>query len=69
MNDKDSALRPWEALDPQAQIDLRIAYGVYLDGLPPTCSLATKNERFRAWLQAQGILWGDSPVSRQIPSP
>ena len=37
------------------QLELREAYGHYLDSLPPTCSMETKIERFRHWLEEQGI--------------
>jgi hypothetical protein len=39
------------------QLELRDAYGHYLDSLPPTCSMETKIERFRRWLEEQGIVY------------
>lgn len=48
-------LRPWEGLTPEEQLQLREAYGHYLDTLPPTCSLETKIERFRRWLAERGV--------------
>ena len=47
--------RDWAELDEEEQTRLQIAYGHYLDSLPPTCSLETKIERFRHWLAARGI--------------
>lgn len=47
--------RRWEALDSAEQLALRVAYGHYLDTLPPTCDLAEKTERFRRWLAERGI--------------
>ncbi|MFY9974603.1 MAG: hypothetical protein WAK53_10120 [Chromatiaceae bacterium] len=47
--------RAWTELAEEEQTRLRIAYGHYLDTLPPTCSLETKIERFRHWLAAQGV--------------
>jgi hypothetical protein len=58
MSEPDLAeLRPWEQLSSDRQLALREAYGRYLDGLPPTCDLATKEQRFRAWLAEQGVDW------------
>jgi hypothetical protein len=48
-------LTPWESLTMDRQLELREAYGHYLDSLPPTCSMETKIERFRHWLEEQGI--------------
>ena len=50
-------LLPWEQLDDQRQITLRYEFGYYLDTLPPTCSLESKIERFRQWLQVRGIAY------------
>ncbi|NEV64083.1 hypothetical protein [Thiorhodococcus minor] len=61
MEQKAPAGRAWEDLDPQAQTDLRIAFGQYLDTLPPTCSLETKIQRFQSWLLARGIVWSGVP--------
>lgn len=46
---------PWDDLDEPRQLELREAYGHYLDTLPPTCDLGTKTERFSAWLAEQGV--------------
>ena len=46
---------PWEALPHERQTELLVEYNRYLDGLPPTCSLETKNARFAAWLGERGI--------------
>lgn len=48
-------LRVWTDLEEEEQTRLRIAFGHYLDTLPPTCSLETKIERFRRWLAARGV--------------
>jgi hypothetical protein len=50
-------LRPWAALSAEDQLRLREAYGHYLDSLPPTCDLRTKEQRFREWLKGQGVEW------------
>jgi hypothetical protein len=50
-------LRPWDKLPEDEQLRLREAYGHYLDGLPPTCDLRTKAQRFREWLAEQGVDW------------
>ena len=50
-------LIPWELLSSKEQTELRVRYGHYLDTLPPTCSLETKNERFRQWLLSAGIAY------------
>ena len=54
LNDSISTLRPWSSLSTDEQTALRIAFGHYLDGLPPTCSLETK-QRFCSWLEEQGV--------------
>lgn len=59
MNNSNAKLRPWESLTAHEQIELRIAFGYYLDHLSPTCSLDTKIQRFRGWLQEQGIDYKD----------
>lgn len=51
MTDTTDPLRDWESLDSEEQIALRVEYGRWLDTQPPTCSLATKIERFRTWLR------------------
>jgi hypothetical protein len=58
---QDGPRRDWEALDDAEQTEFRVAFGHYLDGLPPTCSLDAKIERFRAWLAARGIDYRDGP--------
>jgi hypothetical protein len=53
---KDSVeLVSWEKLSSEKQLALRNEYGHYLDSLPPTCSLETKVERFRLWLEERGV--------------
>ena len=53
MNDR--ALTDWHQLDAREQLQLREAYGHYLDTLPPTCDLEEKTARFRRWLAKRGI--------------
>jgi hypothetical protein len=48
-------LTPWDALTPERQLELREAYGHYLDSLPPTCSLEEKVARFARWLRERGV--------------
>jgi hypothetical protein len=50
-----AGLTPWEALSAERQTALRVEYGHYLDGLPPTCSLEEKTSRFTRWLAERGI--------------
>jgi hypothetical protein len=54
-NTESDKLTPWESLTMDRQLELREAYGHYLDSLPPTCSMETKIECFRHWLEEQGI--------------
>ena len=61
MSAKTPELRPWDRLDAREQTDLRVAFGHYLDRLPPTCSLETKVERFRTWLREGGVDYGETP--------
>ncbi len=61
MNKGERGLRPWDSLDVEEQTDLRVAFGHYLDTLPPTCSLETKVQRFRSWLQDHGVDYQDAP--------
>jgi hypothetical protein len=51
--------RDWQALSDEEQTALRVAFGHYLDSLPPTCSLEAKIERFRAWLAARDVDYRD----------
>lgn len=57
----NSERRTWTRLDPEEQTDLRVAFGHYLDTLPPTCSLERKVERFQSWLQHHGVDYEDAP--------
>ena len=52
-----SGLRPWASLDATEQLKLREAFGHWQDGLPPTCDLLSKQERFAQWLRERGVLW------------
>lgn len=53
------SLTPWDRLDSERQLALRVAYGEYLDTLPPTCSLEEKDPRFARWLAEQGVFLSD----------
>lgn len=55
-----TAPRRWSALDVDAQTGLQIAFGHWLDGLPPTCAMATKVARFKGWLRERGVIY-DGP--------
>jgi hypothetical protein len=55
-------LRDWSSLATDEQTALRVAFGDWLDQLPPTCSLDTKIARFRAWLRARGVRYDDGPA-------
>ena len=46
----------WSELDVQEQLTLREAFGHYQDGLPPSCSLELKTQRFQHWLAQQGVV-------------
>lgn len=48
-------LRDWHTLDKDEQTQYLVEYGHYLDSLPPTCDIDTKNQRFQRWLGQQGI--------------
>lgn len=48
-------MRDWEELERDEQIKLLIDYGNYLDELPPTCSMETKEQRLKVWLAERGI--------------
>jgi hypothetical protein len=61
MSEAKPELRPWDGLDAQEQTEFRVAFGHYLDSLPPTCSLETKVERFRSWLRDHGVDYRDAP--------
>ena len=57
--EQERKMRPWTSLESEEQTNLRVAFGHYLDTLPRTCSLEVKVERFRAWLQSQGVDYQD----------
>jgi len=48
-------MRDWGALQRDERIKLLIEYGRYLDELPLTCSMETKEQRLKAWLAERGI--------------
>ncbi len=58
-NKSDSAkqLIHWDDLDKEQKTTLLVEYGYYLDTLPPTCSLQSKNERFAQWLAEKNIFY------------
>jgi hypothetical protein len=49
------AIRTWSELSIDEQTALLEDYGHYLDGLPPTCDMRTKQERFQTWLAEKNI--------------
>jgi hypothetical protein len=57
MKQEPSLTRDWHQLDEDEQTEFQIAFGHYLDTLPPTCSLDTKIERFRRWLAERGVVY------------
>jgi hypothetical protein len=61
MSDSRPRIRDWDSLDDSEQMELRLAFGHYLDSLPPTCSLEAKIERFRRWLAERGIDYRERP--------
>ena len=58
---KSGELRDWRDLTAGQQLQLREAYGHYLDSLPPTCDLDGKVERFRRWLAERGVRYSPEP--------
>jgi hypothetical protein len=61
--EQSSTTHNWDDLDPDQQTALQVEYGHWLDTLPPTCSMQTKIERFRAWLSTRGIAYDGRPVT------
>ncbi len=59
-SDKRTELIQWDDLDQEQQTGLLVEFGHYLDTLPPTCSMQTKNERFTAWLADRNIIYQGS---------
>jgi hypothetical protein len=57
MTQEPSQRGDWHQLDEDTQTELQVAFGHYLDRLPPTCSLDTKIERFRRWLAERGVTY------------
>lgn len=47
----------WNDLDKESQTQLLVDYGYYLEGLPPTCDLDEKNNRFVSWLKNKGVAY------------
>ena len=47
----------WDTLSSDRRVKLREEYGYYLETLPPTCSLETKVEQFRRWLEKKGVAY------------
>lgn len=50
-------MRDWKDLHRDEQIKLLIEYGYYLDELPPTCSMQSKEERLRDWLAQREVVY------------
>ncbi len=55
MCEPTSPQRDWHELTVDEQLELREAYGHYLDSLPPTCEPGAKIERFRRWLNERSV--------------
>jgi hypothetical protein len=53
-------MHDWETLQRDEQFKLLIEYGYYLDALPPTCSMETKEQRLKVWLAERGIDYATS---------
>ena len=47
----------WNVLGEDEQILLLEQYNIYLDELPPTCSMDVKLERFTRWLEERGVIY------------
>ena len=61
MTKAENGLRDWSTLSSDEQTSIRVEYGYYLDGLPPSCDLDTKLERFRTWLlEFKAVRYDDS---------
>ena len=56
--------RRWQDLNTDEQLQLREAFGRYLDSLPPTCSMESKIARFQQWLAQREILFEQSDIQR-----
>lgn len=48
-------MQNWDELHRDEQIRLLIEYGCYLDQLPATCSMESKEIRLRNWLAEQNV--------------
>lgn len=54
--------KTWQQLTPEEQLQLREAFGHYLDGLPASCSMEAKITRFQQWLAEREILFGADDI-------
>lgn len=57
-------MRDWDDLQRDEQIKLLIDYGHYLDQLPPTCSMESKEIRLRDWLAEQSVRYVVGQLAR-----
>ena len=57
-------LRPWSALPPEEQRDLRIAFGHAMDRSTQSrvCDMDEKNRLFAEFLARNGVRWPDDPA-------
>jgi len=55
-------LRPWNELNKQEQLNLRLAYQEELDSQPKTCSMDEKMQRFIAWLKERGVSFSQADL-------
>lgn len=58
-------MKSWSDLNPDEQLDLRMAYQAHLDTLPPTCSLDDKITAFARWLAERDVRFSSDDVSRK----
>ncbi|GEM_PF-6550369 len=49
--------RHWREIPAEEQVQLLRRYGEYLDALPRTCDMRTKERRFAAWLAQYRIIY------------
>jgi hypothetical protein len=56
--------RQWQELSSNEQLQLREAFGHYLDRLPASCSMESKIARFQAWLAQRGVVFERDDIKR-----
>ena len=58
-------MKAWAELTADELLALREAYQVYLDTLPPTCSMDDKVTAFANWLATRDVAFSLKDVSRR----